>query len=102
MEDSDGENEAPPPGWTKSKSEWEWEQARRKRLERVAEKIKKPGSAKKERAQRAADAVKARNDDAPDIAAGPTRTAAGDDADEGRRRRRCAGSSPQFSWSSRS
>jgi len=83
MEDSDGENEAPPPGWTKSKSEWEWEQARRKRLERVAEKIKKPGSAKKERAQRAADAVKARNDDAPDIAVGPARTAAGDDADEG-------------------
>jgi hypothetical protein len=83
MEDSDGENEAPPPGWTKSKSEWEWEQARRKRLERVAEKIKKPGSAKKERAQRAADAVKARNDDASGTAAGPAWTAAGDDAGGG-------------------
>ena len=83
MEDSDGEDEAPPPGWTKSKSEWEWEQARRKRLERVAEKIKKPGSAKKERAQRAADAVKARNDDVPGTAAGPARTAAGDNAGGG-------------------
>ena len=61
MEDSDGESEAPPPGWTKSKSEWEWEQARRRRLERVAQKIKKPGSAKKERA--AARAASALGDD---------------------------------------
>jgi len=53
--DSDDDNEGPPPGWTKSKGEWEWEQARRKRLERVAQKIKKPGAAKREKAQRAFD-----------------------------------------------
>jgi hypothetical protein len=47
MDDSDGESERPPPGWTKSASEWEWEQARRRRLERVAQKMKLPGSAQK-------------------------------------------------------
>ena len=51
MDDSDSGNDPPPTSWTKSKSEWEWEQARRKRLERVAQKIKKPGSAKRENAR---------------------------------------------------
>jgi hypothetical protein len=51
MDDSDHDNDPPPTGWAKSKSEWEWEQARRKRLERVAQKIKKPGSAKRENAR---------------------------------------------------